>query len=275
MKHRLALVTGATSGIGEALCFLFAQKGLSLLITGRDRHRLDALVQQLSPQIVLQAIEADLSTSNGRQKVMALIHEYGPDLVINNAGFGLYGEALTYPTEEQEMMIEVNVTAVTELTLEAARTLISDGKEGIVFNVSSAAAFQVIPNMAIYAASKAFVNQFSQGLDDEVKKYGVRILTICPGMVKTSFSKRAGQTQREKKVGVMSADFVAREIWKQVQNLKPLTIIDWKYRFLTRLSAWLSSWTTAIIKKNIAERIAPRNLIKRESCIKKNLKKNR
>lgn len=272
MKHRLALVTGATSGIGEALCFLFAQKGLSLLITGRDKHRLDLLVQQLSPQIILQAIEADLSTADGRQKVINLIHDYGPDLIINNAGFGLYGEALTYQTEDQEKMIEVNVVAVTELTLEAARTLISAGKEGVIFNMSSAAAFQVIPNMAIYAASKAFVNHFSQGLDEEVKKYGIRILTICPGMVKTSFSRRAGLVGQEKKVGVMSADFVACEVWKQVQNLKSLTIIDWKYRFLTRLSAWLPlSWTAAIVKRNIAERIAPRNLIKRETCIKKNL----
>ena len=183
--------------------------------------------------------------------------------MINNAGFGLYGGALTYPTEEQVDVLEVNGRAVLELTLEAARSLISIGKKGVILNISSTAAFQVLPNMAVYTASKSFVNHFSQAFDFEVKNHGVRILTLCPGMVATDFQERAGGYLNPKQAGVMTAAFVARQIWNQIERLDPLLIIDWKYRVLTFFSFLLpTSWIAKRVERIIAKRINHRNLIK-------------
>jgi short-subunit dehydrogenase len=149
------------------------------------------------------------------------------------------------------------------MTLEAARTLISANKKGVILNVSSGAAFQILPNMAVYAASKAFVSHFSQALDFEIKKEGVRVLTLCPGMVATDFQKRAGGKFDSQQAGVMTASYVAEQIWSQIEQLEPLRIIDWKYRFLTFLSFLLpKSWTAAFVGRNIAKRITPRTLIR-------------
>lgn len=264
MKPSLALITGATSGIGKATCELFAKKGINLIISGRNQQELQHLLESLSNLVNVQAIQADLAQEEGRQRLIDVLHTQTPDLVINNAGFGLYGGALTYPTEEQVRILEVNGRSVLELTLEAARALISIKKKGVILNVASTAAFSILPNMTVYAASKAFVSHFSQALDFEVKPYGVRILTLCPGMVATEFQVRAGGKRNKQPAGMMTPSFVAEQIWKQIERLDPLLIIDWKYRFLTFLSFILpKSWIAAMVERKIAQKIkSPRTLIK-------------
>jgi hypothetical protein len=262
MLYRLALVTGATSGIGKATCELLASQGINLLIIGRNQEQLQFLKQNLSQQVSVEAFQADLAQPQGRQSLISLLHERAPDIVINNAGFGLYGEALTYTTDEQVDILEVNGRAVLELTLEAARTLISKGKKGVILNVSSAAGFQIFPSMSVYAASKAFVNCFSRSFDFESKRYGVRVLAICPGVVATNFQKKAGSLFH-KHAGAMSPSFVAEQIWKQIRDLDPLRIVNWKYRLLTFFSFFIPiSWTVAVEERMIAKRITPRTLIK-------------
>ncbi|WP_075883202.1 SDR family NAD(P)-dependent oxidoreductase [Candidatus Protochlamydia sp. W-9] len=266
MKQRLVLITGATAGIGQALVHLAAQKELKLLITGRNQEELKKLTDTFG-SLIVQAVAADLSQEEGVKTIIDLIHKHCPDIIINNAGFGLYGEALSYSTVQQKHIVDVNVNAVLQLSLEGARALISQVKQGVILNVSSAISFQVAPNMAVYAATKAFINQFSQSLDEELKPLGIRVLVACPGMVKTEFSQNAGMTRTRKFTAVMSSKFVARAIWKQIESLTPLTIIDWKYRLLTWLSYLIpKKIVTAIIKNNIAERIAPRNVIRLPSC---------
>lgn len=263
MVYHLALVTGATSGIGKATCQLLAQQGVEIIASGRNAQQLRLLQEQLSKQITIRIIEADLAKPQDRQKLVKMIRERVPDLVINNAGFGLYGEALTHSTAEQMTLLEVNGQAVLELTLEAVRALTSQQKQGVILNVSSAAGFQVFPNMAVYAASKAFVTQFSQALDFEVRKQGVRVLTLCPGMVATAFQERAGGAQQRRKTGVMTPAFVAAQMWKQIEQLRPLVIINWQYRMLTFLSFLLpTSWVARLCGRIIAERITPRTLNK-------------
>lgn len=263
IPYRLALVTGATSGIGNELCGLLARKGINLMISGRNQAELDLLRNSLSSIVSVQSYRADLSTSEGRRCLISALHEHVPDIVINNAGFGLYGEALTYSVEEQSEILEVNGKAALELSLEAARTMVSQGKRGVVLNVSSAAAFQIFPSMAVYAASKAFVNHFSQAFDFEMKPYGVRVLAICPGMVATDFQRRAGAEARPVKEGFMLPSFVAEQIWRQIEEQKPLMIVDWKYRFLTCLSSMLPKRLTASIGKRIIDsRIKSRKLHK-------------
>lgn len=263
-KHfSLALVTGASSGIGTALCHLLASKNIPLIITGRDIGRLNALAAELLPFVDVIVFGADLATLEGPAKIIKYMYEYQPDLVINNAGFGLYGEALTYETHEQLEIVQVNATTVLELTLEGARAMISAHKKGVILNVSSAAAKQVFPCLAVYAATKTFVNQVSEALDIELQPYGIRVLSACPGMVSTKFSSRAaGQPMVPKTKGVMSADFAAKEIWRQINNGKRLHIFDWKTRWATYFSYLLpSSWSAKLLAKNIESRHPPRNII--------------
>jgi short-subunit dehydrogenase len=266
MKDSLVLITGSTAGIGRSLVHLFAQKKFKLIITGRNQTELQVLYEEFRENIV-HSIVADLSNEKEVKVVVDLIHQYCPDIIINNAGFGLYGEALSYLTSQQKNIVDVNINAVLELTLEGARSLISHKKRGVILNVSSAIAFQVAPMMTVYSASKAFINQFSQGLDEELRAQGVRILVACPGMVKTDFSQRAGMNRSKKQVAVMSSEFVAQAIWKQIESLTPLTIINWKYRLLTWFSYLLPKhFVTSLIKNNIAERILPRKAIKLPTC---------
>lgn len=262
MIYHIALITGATSGIGKSTAELLAQKGVNLILSGRNLQELHLLQEILSKKVSVQIIPADLAKIEERSRVIDVLHAQAPDLVINNAGFGRYGQALTYPTEEQVQILEVNGKAVLEVTLEAGRALISAKKKGVILNVSSAAAFQILPNMAVYAASKAFVSHFSQAFDFEFKAYGIRVLTLCPGMVATEFQSRAGGKIDKQQAGVMSASFVAEQIWKQVEELNPLLIIDWKYRVLTFLSSLLpTSWVATTVERTIAKRMAPRTLI--------------
>lgn len=263
MSYRLALVTGATSGLGKEVCTLLAQKGISLMISGRDTEALDHLKKSLCSHVTTQTIPADLNTPEGRKSLTDALHTNVPDVVINNAGFGFYGDVLSYPTDEQLAILDVNGRAVLELSIEAARNMISNGIQGVILNVSSAAAFQVFPSMAVYAAAKAFVTQFSQAFDFETRPHGVRVLTICPGMIDTDFQRRAGGKRNGWKRGVMSPAFVAEEIWRQMIQLKRLKIVDWKYHLLTCLSSLLPiSLKAPFNKRSIESRIKPKTLIK-------------
>lgn len=259
MVYELALVTGATSGIGLQISELLALKGVNLILTGRNQEQLHTLKHQLSKKVNVQTLTIDLAQSGKRSHLIEVIHEQIPDLIINNAGFGLYGEVLTYETTDQLDLLEVNGKAVLEITLEAARALISMKKKGVILNVSSSAAFQIMPNLAVYAASKTFVNQFSQAFDFEVKHHGVRVLTICPGMVATKFQQRAGGKINQKQFGVLTASYVASQMWKQINRLNPLSIVDWKYRVLTFITHfipknWIASFTARIIAKRTKHR---------------------
>lgn len=231
-SFQLALVTGSTSGIGEALARLLAQKKIALLLTGRNEEKLKQLKAELS-NVSVETLVADLSTSEGRKQVIALIHRREPDLVINNAGVGLYGDVLMSETQEAEKLIELDVVSVFSLSIEAARTLLTAKKKGTILNVSSAAAFPIFPGFTVYSAAKACVNQFSESFDAETASQGVRVLAACPGYVATQFRSNAkGTGQSLLETGAMSADFAAQEIWKQILSGKRVRVFNWRYRFM-------------------------------------------
>lgn len=201
-------------------------------MTGRDRGRLDAMAAELGPLVPVEVVAADIGTDQGRAALVKAIRERKPDLIVNNAGFGLYGEALTYPSKQFLEMVDVNVKAVVELTLEGARTLIASGKKGVVLNISSSADLLVFPGLAVYAASKAFVTQFSQSLDFELKQRGVRVLASCPGVVKSDFRRRAaGLQHRAEGRASMDATYAAEQLWGQVARRQRLHRFDFKTRF--------------------------------------------
>lgn len=256
IPYRLALVTGATSGIGKEVSKLLANQGIGLILTGRNHKELLLLQKSLSVQIPISILASDLETTEGRAEVIRTIHEKIPDLVINNAGFGLLGNALNTSTQEQTAILEVNCKAVLEISLEAARALIAKNRQGVVLNVSSAAAFQYFPGFAVYSASKSFVDHFSQAFDQEVKPFGIRVLTIYPGFVDTPFSDRAGGKKGENRFGKMTSLFAAKQIVKQIEQSQPIRIIDWKMRVLYFLSQFVPlRWKASLGKRLIDGRI--------------------
>ena len=258
IQFSMALVTGASSGIGEALCHLLANKGIPLLITGRDRNKLEHLATKLRKHITVISLSADLGKPEERKMVIEMIGKHSPDLVINNAGLGLYGDVLSHSTDKQMEILKINGEAVLEITVEAARNLKLRNRSGVILNVASSAAFQVFPQLAVYAAAKTFVTNFSESFDQEMKPYGIRILTACPGMVKTAFSKRAGSstiTKLDEQLA-MAPKFAAKEIWLQIQKGKAVHLFDWKYRLFTYLGVILpKSWRVAILQRSIENKL--------------------
>lgn len=246
-KFNLALITGATSGIGEAVATLLASKGIPLLLTGRNHAKLEEMKSSLQTKV--EIIAADLSSKEDRKKIISLIHDLKVDLLINNAGFGFYGEIVDVETEELLDMIELDVISVVELTAEAAKSMVKNSQKGVILNVSSVAAFHVLPNLAVYSASKAFLNSFSRAVDFELMDKGIRVLASCPGRVATGFQSRASGGKVKSAEGglFMTSEFAADEIWNQVLSENPVRIFDWKYRLSTFMTHFIpTSWAAKI-----------------------------
>lgn len=255
MKLERAFITGATGGVGEALAHLLASKGIILLLSGRNQQRLERVAKATSAEATLVA---HLEKKSGRQQVQEMIQKYKPDLVVNNAGFGIYGEALSTSLEDQVDILKVNGQAVLEITLETARNWIKAGKKGIIFNVSSVAGELPTPGMSVYGASKSFVTMFSQALDTELSPKGVRIFVNCPGMIDTGFANlAAGKKVIQKKGPQMSAQFVAQKIYKQIELGKEKSIINGYYRTVTWIATRFipAKLIKQIVWKNIKSRL--------------------
>ena len=189
-----ALVTGASSGIGETFARELAKKGHDLVLVARSLDKLKRLGNELSAtyQIKTEVIERDLTEASAGQKVFDAVEAKGMivDLLVNNAGFGDYGAFGDRPLDKQIAMVQLNIAAVVELT-GLFLPLMQQRQNGAIINVSSIAGFQPVPYMSVYAASKAFVLNFSEALWAENKNKGVNILVSCPGPTESEFYKRA------------------------------------------------------------------------------------
>jgi uncharacterized protein len=190
----VVLITGASSGIGAALAKVFAAHGHELALVARRGDRLDALADEIAatgrPRPTV--FTADLERRDGASAIAAELSSRGlePAIVVNNAGFGLRGEAATLSRDEQLAMIDLNVRALTELSLMFVDSVARH--RGGILNIASLAAFLPGPGMAVYYASKAYVLSFSEALHRELSGRGVRVTALCPGPVPTEFQTRAG-----------------------------------------------------------------------------------
>ncbi|HEY2243406.1 MAG: SDR family oxidoreductase [Xanthobacteraceae bacterium] len=190
----VVLITGASSGIGAALAKVFAAHGHEIALVARRQDRLEALAGEIAatgrPRPTL--ITVDLERRDGASAIAAELSSLGlePAIVVNNAGFGLRGAAAALSRDEQLAMIDLNVRALTELSLMFVDSLARH--RGGILNVASLAAFLPGPGMAVYYASKAYVLSFSEALHRELSERGVRVTALCPGPVPTEFQARAG-----------------------------------------------------------------------------------
>ncbi|MBS0625763.1 MAG: SDR family NAD(P)-dependent oxidoreductase [Verrucomicrobia bacterium] len=244
-----ALITGATSGLGEALARRLAQEKIPLVLTGRNQDRLAALAQELRRIVPVATIAADLAAE--REKLIYFLQTEAPDLVINNAGFCFYGEALSHPTSIQLETLEVNAIAPIELTLEAAKALKIAGKSGVILNVSSLAGELVFPTMAAYAAAKACLTSFSQSFDEEMRRSSIRILSALPGQIQTEFSQRASNQKKDHSSKAMTKEYAAEKIWRQILKRKQVERFNALYAWAAKLSRYLPrSWVLKSIRRD-------------------------
>jgi short-subunit dehydrogenase len=200
-----ALVTGASSGIGEAFARQLVAEGTKVIAVARREDRLRALPGDV------EVLVADLSTEGGIASVEARLERGDVDLLINNAGFGTTCSLVEARAERVTDEITVDVVALARLTRAALPTMVASGT-GAVLNVGSVLSFYPLPHMATYAASKAFVKSFSEAVAEEVRGSGVHVTVLCPGLTRSEFHRAAGADDMRNLPGVMwkSAEAVAR-----------------------------------------------------------------
>lgn len=195
-----ALITGASSGIGAAFAERLARDNYELIIVARRTGRLEALANVLKSkyQAPVEVLPADLADPHQLRDIeRRIMHDSALDLLVNNAGFGGYQPFLNLDPDKADELIRVQVTAVTRLTRAALPNMVARGR-GAIINVSSRLAFSgsmtapSLPKRATYAATKAFVNTFTQILHSELAGTGVKVQALCPGVVKTEFHEKMG-----------------------------------------------------------------------------------
>ncbi|MGH9356328.1 MAG: SDR family NAD(P)-dependent oxidoreductase [Terriglobia bacterium] len=190
-----ALVTGASGGIGERFAHALAARGRNLLLIARSDEKLHKLAKELAARHSIEAegIAADLSEPGAAARLAGEIFDrkIAVSLLVNNAGFGGQGEFWRMPLDRQSQILRLNIHALVELCYFFLPAMI-ERKEGAIVNVSSTASFQPLPYTTLYAASKAFVTSFSMGLAEEVRKHGVKVVTLCPGPTQTHFFEAGG-----------------------------------------------------------------------------------
>jgi uncharacterized protein len=193
-RGQWALVTGASAGIGWALAEQLADGGAHLVLTARRTERLDQLAVELRAKhgISVETIAADLEDARGPEHIHAFTTEKGiaVDVLVNNAGFGAYGEFQTSNLERHLAMVQVNCAAVVHLTRLFLPAMI-ERRRGAILVLASTASYQAVPYMSTYAATKAFDLLFAEGLAEEVRRYGVRVCALCPGSTESEFVRVA------------------------------------------------------------------------------------
>jgi uncharacterized protein len=193
----VTVITGASAGIGVALARIFSREGHELVLVARRQDRLEALADEIaaSGKTRPRVLPLDIQEKDIAEKLKAALVREGvePQYIVNNAGFGLVGVASSLDRDEQLAMIDLNVRALTELSLAFVDSL--ERHRGGILNVGSLAGFLPGPGMAVYYATKAYVLSFSEALHSELKPRGVRVTVLCPGPVPTEFAARAGLKQ--------------------------------------------------------------------------------
>lgn len=213
-KGHWAAVTGASGGLGEHFARQLAARGMNVILVARSADKLQALGAELAQAhgIRTEVMAADLNRAEEVDRIAKDLFPRLPlDLLVNNAGLGFASDVVQQTDEQVERMINVNVLALTRLSRAAAAAMAARHR-GAILNVGSTAAFQPLPHMAVYAATKAFVVSFGEALDHEVRPLGVQVTTFCPGPVATGFAAVAGAPDKMFRGAPSPARIAARGI---------------------------------------------------------------
>lgn len=223
-----ALITGASSGLGEQFAHLFAKDGHDVVLVARNEARLNALAERLRVhKVKAHVVAEDLASPGGVQRVVDRVKALGVTVgfLVNNAGFGSTGPFLDLPLEKELEMVQLNCAALLELSHRYGREMRAR-KAGRILNIASTAGFQPGPFMSTYYATKAFVVSLSEGLAHELAGSGVTVTCSCPGATETEFARRAGndQTRLFQRPGIAKADAVAHDAYEAMMQGEVLVV---------------------------------------------------
>jgi hypothetical protein len=217
-----ALITGASGGIGLELARIFAREGYGLVLVARSRERLIEIAAELKPAAV-QVIVKDLTLPGAPEELQREVPKV--DVLVNNAGYGVYGPFVKNPLPDELGMLQLNMTALVVLTKLYLPGMVA-AQNGKILNVASTAAFQPGPFMALYYATKAFVLSFSEAIASELEGTGVTVTALCPGPTATGFQAAAKleNSRLIKQMKVMDSRTVAEAGYRALMAGKPVVI---------------------------------------------------
>lgn len=257
-SYTTILITGASSGIGEAIARALAKPGYHLILVARSTDALESHAREFrSTGATVDVIAMDLTSENASQNLFETINKLHIqiDLLVNNAGFGSYGYFHESDLAKQLNMIDLNIKTLVQLTHLFLPGMISRNK-GAVLNVSSTASFQPVPFMATYGATKAFVTNFSMAVASELRDTPIRIISLCPGRTKTNFQLSAGSNKIRIRSRSASKEAVAQVALDAVMNYKKIAIEG----LVNKCSTHLQRFFPRYIVLSLARRIfAPKN----------------
>lgn len=249
-KDKYALVTGASSGIGYELAKLFAKDGKNVVVVARSRDKLEALKMEIENNCgtSVRVLVKDLSGPNSPQEIFSELEKehIKVDVLVNNAGFSVYGMFSQTSWEKELEMIQLNITSLTHLTKLFLKKML-ENKSGKILNISSAAGFIPSPWLSVYGGTKSYVLSFSEALANEVRGTGVTVTCFCPGNTKTLFWEKANAVD-------------CRQVRNQFLFMDASTVARLGYRALVKGKTTVIAGLTMSLAMMFATRLLPRGL---------------
>lgn len=247
-----AMVTGASSGIGRDIAIDLAKLGYDLIVVGRDREALESLKDIVSNKVKVKIIVVDLSNLQKVKELYVLTRNDDIDLLVNNAGFGVFGEFINTDISAELAMLNVNISAIHMLTKFYLKDMVKKDR-GIILNVASSASFMAGPLLSSYYASKSYVYRISLAINEELrrKKSKVQISVLCPGPVDTNFNNRVGV---KFKIKALSSSYVAKYALTKLFSGKIVIIPGFKMKLVKFLVRFLPDKFVARLTYNIQKK---------------------
>ncbi|TNE37337.1 MAG: SDR family NAD(P)-dependent oxidoreductase [Alphaproteobacteria bacterium] len=254
-ERPLALITGASGGIGAAFAELLAEEGYDLFLVARGRPGLEAVADRCraeGAQVHLAAVDLTGRDSGAQVESSVCALQRRVSLLVNNAGYGLMAPVGQRPLDDELGIVDLNVRVLAELSHRFLADLKTSG--GGIINVSSLIAYQPMPYFTLYSASKAFVQTYSRMLRRELAREGVRVMALCPGYTQTGFQKRAGAEvgAAERFMPKHAPRRVARDGWRAFQRGRAVKIVGWGNWLVARLGVLTTPFVGLVAHKAYA-----------------------